>query len=291
MQSEAPTTVKLGMNRQVVIPKKLHDRLGLESGDYLEVEEQQGRVVMTPKTLIDRRLHEVFRESMEDFKSGRYSGPFDTAEQATASLHRIAGGAPRGEDEPCQHPTKRLYSLRVDAEGFSRKVDRDPLAATGTLNGVAGFVNGKPQRRRYAALDLTLTLPARRGNHYVASVGRHVLNLSLLTVSSGDAVICCEMLVECPDTDSAARVKSAGALPRLDDREVYHTFTTHRGIRKTVQPFHQLLSVGQGQQRPRRPSSECLPHSIPEQLRAASPLTTIGNVGNVIAGLEDRAHR
>ena len=90
-QSAAPTTVKLGVSRQVVIPKKLHDRLGLKPGDYLEVEEQQGRVVMTPKTLIDSRVHAAFRESMEDFKSGRYSGPFDTAEQATASLHKIAG--------------------------------------------------------------------------------------------------------------------------------------------------------------------------------------------------------
>ena len=91
-QSEAPTTVKLGVSRQVVIPKKLHDRLGLKPGDFLEVEEQQGRVVMTPKTLIDSRVHAAFRESMEDFKSGRrYTGPFDTAEQATASLHKIAG--------------------------------------------------------------------------------------------------------------------------------------------------------------------------------------------------------
>ena len=76
-QSEAPTTVKLGVSRQVVIPKKLHDRLGLKPGDYLEVEEHQGRVVMTPKTLIDSRVHAAFRESM--------------AEQATASLHKIAG--------------------------------------------------------------------------------------------------------------------------------------------------------------------------------------------------------
>ena len=90
-QFDARTTVKLGVSRQVVIPKKLHDRLGLKPGDYLEVEEQQGRVVMTPKTLIDSRVHAAFRESMEDFKSGRYSGPFDTAEQAMASLHKIAG--------------------------------------------------------------------------------------------------------------------------------------------------------------------------------------------------------
>ena len=52
---------------------------------------------MTPKTLIDRRVHAAFRESMEDFKSGRYSALFDTAEQATASLHKIAGGRRAGK--------------------------------------------------------------------------------------------------------------------------------------------------------------------------------------------------
>lgn len=83
-------TVKLGVSRQVVIPKKLHDRLGLKPGDYLEVEEQQGKVVMTPKTLVDRRVQTAFEESVEDFKSGRYSGPFDTADEAIESLHKVA---------------------------------------------------------------------------------------------------------------------------------------------------------------------------------------------------------
>ncbi len=82
--------VKLGISRQVVIPKKLHDRLGLKPGDYLEVEEQQGKVVMTPKTLVDRQVQAAVQESMEDFKSGRYSGPFDTADEAIASLHKAA---------------------------------------------------------------------------------------------------------------------------------------------------------------------------------------------------------
>ena len=30
--------VKIGVSRQVAIPKKLHKELGLEAGDYLEVE-------------------------------------------------------------------------------------------------------------------------------------------------------------------------------------------------------------------------------------------------------------
>ena len=87
---KSTSTVKLGVSRQVVIPKKLHDRLGLKPGDYLEVEERQGKVVMTPKALVDRRVQAAFDESMEDFKSGRYSGPFDTADEAIESLHKAA---------------------------------------------------------------------------------------------------------------------------------------------------------------------------------------------------------
>ena len=87
---KSTATVKLGVSRQVVIPKKLHDRLGLKPGDYLEVEEQQGKVVMTPKALVDRRVQAAVEESMEDFKHGRYSGPFETTGEATASLHQAA---------------------------------------------------------------------------------------------------------------------------------------------------------------------------------------------------------
>ena len=93
-QSEARTTVKLGVSRQVVIPKKLHDRLGLKPGDYLEVEEQQGRVVMTPKTLIDSRVHAAFRESMEDFKSGRYTPRSRRRRRSTRLPGRVERGRP-----------------------------------------------------------------------------------------------------------------------------------------------------------------------------------------------------
>ena len=43
-------TVKLGTSRQIVIPKKLYDALGLTPGDYLEVELYEGnRLLVTPE--------------------------------------------------------------------------------------------------------------------------------------------------------------------------------------------------------------------------------------------------
>lgn len=46
--------VKIGASRQVVIPKRIYDQLGLAPGDYLEVELRDGRLTFTPKTLVDK---------------------------------------------------------------------------------------------------------------------------------------------------------------------------------------------------------------------------------------------
>jgi len=80
--------VKLGVSRQVVIPKKIHDRLGLAPGDYLEVELKKGRVVMTPKTLV---------EKPEDLRAGRSYGPFNSAKDAIGFLHTEAKRRKKGK--------------------------------------------------------------------------------------------------------------------------------------------------------------------------------------------------
>jgi len=49
-------TVKLGLSRQVVIPKTIYDQLGLETGDFLEVGLDGHRIIMTPKALVDKCL-------------------------------------------------------------------------------------------------------------------------------------------------------------------------------------------------------------------------------------------
>ena len=49
-------TVKIGVSRQVVIPKRLFDDLGLRPGDYLEVTLRDGSLLLTAKTLVDKPL-------------------------------------------------------------------------------------------------------------------------------------------------------------------------------------------------------------------------------------------
>ena len=45
---------KLGQRRQVVIPKEICDELGLQEGDFVEVTQVKGHVIITPKQLVDR---------------------------------------------------------------------------------------------------------------------------------------------------------------------------------------------------------------------------------------------
>lgn len=44
---------KLGQRRQVVIPKDICDALGLDVGDYVEVNRVKSTVVIKPKKLVD----------------------------------------------------------------------------------------------------------------------------------------------------------------------------------------------------------------------------------------------
>jgi AbrB family looped-hinge helix DNA binding protein len=76
--------VKIGVSRQVAIPKKLHDQLGLAPGDYLQVELQGERLILTPKALIEKRL----AEGLEDIRQGRVHGPFRSMPALLRSLHR-----------------------------------------------------------------------------------------------------------------------------------------------------------------------------------------------------------
>ena len=44
---------KIGQRRQVVIPKEIFEALGLQTGDFVEVQRVKGTVVIKPKKLVD----------------------------------------------------------------------------------------------------------------------------------------------------------------------------------------------------------------------------------------------
>ena len=82
-KSTRPHLARVGVSRQIAIPKKLHDELGLTAGDYVEVERRGHQLVLTPKEFVEKRI----AVGLEDIKKGRTYGPFESVKEMLASLH------------------------------------------------------------------------------------------------------------------------------------------------------------------------------------------------------------
>lgn len=85
--ANAAANVTIGTSRQVVIPKKIHDELGLKPGDILEVELRDRRVVFTPKALVDKDIAEALVKALEDPEDSRTYGPFSSTKEFLKDLH------------------------------------------------------------------------------------------------------------------------------------------------------------------------------------------------------------
>lgn len=80
------SVTRLGASRQVAIPKKLHDEMGLQPGDYFEVVREDDRLVFKPKVLIDKSLREKLDRADLAYKQGKYAGPFKSASVAVRAV-------------------------------------------------------------------------------------------------------------------------------------------------------------------------------------------------------------
>ena len=78
--------VKVKEKYQVTIPVSVRQKAGLAVGDILEAKVQGKKITLIPKTVIDREL----ALSLEDYKRGRFIGPFRTAKAAVRALRRAA---------------------------------------------------------------------------------------------------------------------------------------------------------------------------------------------------------
>ncbi len=95
-------TTKIQHKGQVTIPTRVREQAGLSKGDLVEFSYQRGRIVITPKVIIDRskfpNAHDEYTpaqrrqidsrlaESEKDFKQGRTYGPFNTAAEMIAHM-------------------------------------------------------------------------------------------------------------------------------------------------------------------------------------------------------------
>jgi AbrB family looped-hinge helix DNA binding protein len=112
------TLVKIHRKGQMTLPSRLRSLAGITEGDLVEATFKQGKIVITPKLVIDRSqfpnaddeytpaqrrvIDARLAKADADIKSGRVSRVFDTHAEFIADLHREAKklGAKRTKPSP-----------------------------------------------------------------------------------------------------------------------------------------------------------------------------------------------
>lgn len=89
--------VKIGLRNQVTIPHKIAKRLGLCPGSFVEVREEEGRVVIAPQMMVSRdeiwfwsrEWQAMEREADMAEAEQKYSGPFATWQESKKFLDSL----------------------------------------------------------------------------------------------------------------------------------------------------------------------------------------------------------
>ncbi|MBI2356185.1 MAG: AbrB/MazE/SpoVT family DNA-binding domain-containing protein [Candidatus Doudnabacteria bacterium] len=76
--------VKVKNKYQVTLPAYVRKQAGIEIGDILEAKIENGKIMLSPQSTIDKRL----AKALEEIEKGQTYGPFDTAEEMITALHR-----------------------------------------------------------------------------------------------------------------------------------------------------------------------------------------------------------
>lgn len=70
----------------VVIPPEIRRQARVSIGDLLEAKVEEGKITLTPKTVIEEEI----REGLDDLKSSRTHGPYQSADEMIRALHHAA---------------------------------------------------------------------------------------------------------------------------------------------------------------------------------------------------------
>ena len=92
------TIVKVQRKGQVTIPTRLRAQVGLVDGDLVEARAHRGRIVLTPKVIVNREYTPSQRRVIDarlakaeaDIKAGRVSKAFSNHSEFIADLHSAA---------------------------------------------------------------------------------------------------------------------------------------------------------------------------------------------------------
>jgi len=78
--------VRVKTKYQVTLPEPVRRQLPVDVGDLLDAKVEKGKITLTPKSVVDRDI----AQGLEDFRQGRFIGPFKSAKQGIRALRRAA---------------------------------------------------------------------------------------------------------------------------------------------------------------------------------------------------------
>ena len=90
--------VQVRKKAQVTLPQSVRQELGIEEGDFLDIQVRSGEIVIKVKKLMDKeqawfwtnRWQQGEKEAEEDIRTGRVHN-FPDTKKATAFLHKQTG--------------------------------------------------------------------------------------------------------------------------------------------------------------------------------------------------------
>jgi AbrB family looped-hinge helix DNA binding protein len=90
--------IQVRKKAQVTLPQSVRQELGIEEGDFLDIQVRSGEIVLKVKKLVDKeqawfwtnRWQQGEKEAEEDIRTGRVHNFRDT-KKAVAFLHKQAG--------------------------------------------------------------------------------------------------------------------------------------------------------------------------------------------------------
>ena len=111
MNTPMTTIVRVHRKGQMTLPSAMRTAIGIADGDLIEATVLRGKIVLTPKSVIDRSgfpnaddeytpeqrrvIDAQLAEGLADVKAGRVFGPFETHAEFLKALHKEAGKAER----------------------------------------------------------------------------------------------------------------------------------------------------------------------------------------------------
>jgi AbrB family looped-hinge helix DNA binding protein len=112
------TLVKIQRKGQMTLPSRFRSAVGVSEGDIIELSVQRGKIVLTPKIVVDRSqfppaedeytpaerqaINRGIAQSEKEYKQGRSFGPFNTHKEFIASLHKESAKLRTKSKRPAQ---------------------------------------------------------------------------------------------------------------------------------------------------------------------------------------------